>query len=143
MIDSLTRRYGEPAECNVVPELPVSELPPDYARAIGGDTVPGLKSVFAVGVDSRRPKFVVFELMKRLPEGELTFDDVKDRIRENMGQQLAVQHYLEILRRTTYVDIRPSPRSPSASRGDRRRPARHRAGGAGEGTRARAARPEC
>src|SRR5437762_8951934 len=105
--DTLARRYGDPAEGKVVPELPVSELPPDYARAIGGDTVPGLKSVFAVGVDSRRPKFVVFELMKRLPEGELTFDDVKDRIRENMGQQLAVQHYLEILRRTTYVDIRP------------------------------------
>src|SRR5207253_1147451 len=137
------RRDGDPAEGKVVPELPVSELPPDYARAIGGDTVPGLKSVFAVGVDSRRPKFVVFELMKRLPEGELTFDDVKDRIRENMGQQLAVQHYLEILRRTTYVDIRPRPRSPSASRGDRRRPARHRAGGGGEGPRARAARRGC
>jgi len=85
----------------------VSQLPPDYERAIGSDTVPGLKPVFAAGADSRRPKFVVFELMKRLPEGELTFDDVKDRIRENMGQQLAVQHYLDILRRTTYVDVRP------------------------------------
>src|SRR5439155_990863 len=29
------------------------------------------------------------------------------RTAENIGQQLAVQHYLEILRRTTYVDIRP------------------------------------
>ena len=105
--DTLARRYGDPEEGKVVPELPVSQLPPDYERAIGSDTVPGLKPVFAVGADSRRPKLVVFELMKRLPEGELTFADVKDRIRENMGQQLAVQHYLEVLRRTTYVDIRP------------------------------------
>ena len=105
--DTLARRYSDPEEGKVVPELPVSQLPPDYERAIGSDTVPGLKPVFAAGADSRRPKFVVFELMKRLPEGELTFDDVKDRIRENMGQQLAVQHYLDILRRTTYVDVRP------------------------------------
>src|SRR5947207_6728521 len=92
--DSLARRYGDPEEGKVVPELPVSQLPPDYENAIGSDTVPGLKTVFAAGADSRRPKFVVFELMKRLPEGELAFDDVKDRIRENLGQQLAVQHYL-------------------------------------------------
>ena len=105
--DSLARRYGDPEEGKIVPELPLTQLPPDYQHAIGNDTVPGLKPVFEVGADSKRPKFVVFELTKRLPEGELSFDDVKDRIRENMGQQLAVQHYLEILRRTTYVDIRP------------------------------------
>src|SRR6266516_1734208 len=105
--DSLARRYGDPEEGKIVPELPLTQLPPDYQHAIGNDTVPGLKPVFEVGADSKRPKFVVFELTKRLPEGELSFDDVKDRIRENLGQQLAVQHYLEILRRTTYVDIRP------------------------------------
>ena len=105
--DSLARRFGDPEEGKVVPDLPLSQLPPDYQRAIGNDSVPGLKPVFEVGADSKRPKFVVFELTKRLPEGELTFDDVKDRIRETLGQQLAVQHYLDTLRRTTYVDLRP------------------------------------
>ncbi|OLC37171.1 MAG: hypothetical protein AUH81_06715 [Candidatus Rokubacteria bacterium 13_1_40CM_4_69_5] len=105
--DSLARRFGDPEEGKVVPDLPLSQLPPDYQRAIGNDSVPGLKPVFEVGADSKRPKFVVFELTKRLPEGELTFDDVKDRIRESLGQQLAVQHYLDTLRRTTYVDLRP------------------------------------
>jgi peptidyl-prolyl cis-trans isomerase SurA len=105
--DSLARRYGDPEEGKVVPDLPLSQLPPDYQRAIGSDSVPGLKPVFELGADSKRPKFVVFELTKRLPEGELTFDDVKDRIRESLGQQLAVQHYLDTLRRTTYVDLRP------------------------------------
>ena len=105
--DSLARRYGDPEEGKVVPDLPLSQLPPDYQRAIGSDSVPGLKPVFEIGADSKRPKFVVFELTKRLPEGELSFDEVKDRIRESLGQQLTVQHYLDTLRRTTYVDLRP------------------------------------
>ncbi len=84
----------------------MSQLPPDYEKVVGPDTVPGLKPVFEVGAGSARPRFVVFELVKRLSEGELSFDEVKDRIREGLGQQLAVKHYLDLLRRTTYVDVR-------------------------------------
>jgi len=65
-----------------------------------------LKPVFEIGAETKRPKFVVLELVRRLPEGELSFEDVKDRIRETLGQQLAVKHYLDTLRRTTYVDVR-------------------------------------
>src|SRR5256885_2712142 len=68
--------------------------------------IPGLKPVFEVGIGTVRPRFVVFELMKRLPEGELGFDEVKDRIRDGLGQQLAIKHHLDLLRRTTYVDVR-------------------------------------
>ena len=35
-----------------------------------------------------------------------TFADMKDRIREKLSQDLAEQHYLDQLRRMTYVDIR-------------------------------------
>lgn len=104
--DSLARRYGDPNEGKLVEEVPISQLPPDYLRALGSDSVPGLKPVFVMGAESRRPKFVVMELVKRVPEGELAFADVKDRIRETLGQQLAVKHYLELLRRTTYVEVR-------------------------------------
>ena len=62
--------------------------------------------MFEVGVGTARPRFVVFELMKRLPEGELGFDEVKDRIRDGLSQQLAIKHHLDLLRRTTYVDVR-------------------------------------
>src|SRR5881628_1273836 len=104
--DALARRYGDPNEGKLVDEVAISQMPPDYQEALGKDSVPGLKLVFEVGKDSKRPKFVVLELVKRLPEGELKFEDVKDRIRETLGQQLAVKHYLDLLRRTTYVDIR-------------------------------------
>ncbi|MGH7548962.1 MAG: foldase protein PrsA [Gemmatimonadales bacterium] len=104
--DELARRYGDPSEGKLVEEVAISALPPDYQRAIGNDSVPGLKPVFEVGAETKRPKFVVLELVKRLPEGQLSFDDVKDRIRETLGQQLAVKHYLDVLRRTTYVEMR-------------------------------------
>jgi peptidyl-prolyl cis-trans isomerase SurA len=104
--DTLARIYADPSEPKLADGLPLSQLPPDYATAIGNDTVPGLKPVFEIGAGTARPRFVVFELTKRLPEGELSFDEVKDRIREALGQQLAVKHFLDLLRRTTYVDVR-------------------------------------
>ncbi len=104
--DSLARAYADPNEPKLADALPVSQLPPDYTKAVGNDTVPGLKPVFEAGAQTARPRFVVFELIKRLPEGDLTFDDVKDRIRDALGQQLAIKHYLDTLRRATYVDVR-------------------------------------
>jgi peptidyl-prolyl cis-trans isomerase SurA len=104
--DALARRYGDLNEGKLVEEFPISQLPPEYVQALGSDSVPGIKPVFETGAGTTRPKFVVLELLKRLPEGELGFDDVKDRIRDTLGQQLAVKHYLDTLRRTTYVDIR-------------------------------------
>jgi peptidyl-prolyl cis-trans isomerase SurA len=104
--DSLARLYADPNEPKLADALPISELPPDYVKALGNDTVPGLKPVFSVGAQTARPRFVVFELTRRLPEGELSFAEVRDRIREGLSQQLALKHYLDVLRRTTYVDVR-------------------------------------
>src|SRR6184192_4577613 len=104
--DSLARAYADPNEPKLADALPVSQLPPDYEKVVGSDTVPGLKPVFEVGAGTARPRFVIFELVRRLPEGDLSFDEVKDRIRDGLGQQLAVKHYLDLLRRTTYVDVR-------------------------------------
>src|SRR5207253_6536630 len=39
------------------------------------------------------------DLLKRLPEGELGFDEVKDRVRDGLSQQLAIKHHLDLLRR--------------------------------------------
>lgn len=104
--DTLARGYADPSEPKLADALPVSQLPPDYTQAIGNDTVPGLKPVFQVGAGTARPRFVVFELTRRLPEGELAFADVKDRIKDALAQELALKHYLDTVRRTTYVDVR-------------------------------------
>jgi hypothetical protein len=48
----------------------------------------------------------VVQVTGRRPEGDIRFEDVRDRIREQLGQQLAIRRYIDSLRRSTYVDIR-------------------------------------
>ena len=47
----------------------------------------------------------------RRPQGDIRFEDVRDRIREQLGQQLAVRRYIDRLRRATYVDMRVGRRA--------------------------------
>ena len=87
--------------------VPVGELPPDYLKALKTDTVPGLVAPFAIDSATARPKFAIVNVTKWEPEGELTFEDVKDRVRTQLGQQRAVKAYISTLRRTTYVAFLP------------------------------------
>jgi hypothetical protein len=86
--------------------VPFDKLPPEYQRAIAGDTTLGLKPVVTLGADTPRPKYVVLEVTARHAEGELTFDDVKINIRQTLGDQLAIRHFIDQLKRQTYIDIR-------------------------------------
>jgi peptidyl-prolyl cis-trans isomerase SurA len=105
-IEALARRYGDPEATVTSEAIQVAQLPADYAKALAGDTVPGLVPPFEVDANTGRPKFAVVQVTKWEPAGELTFEDVKERMRDQLSQQLAVKHYLEALRRKTYVDIR-------------------------------------
>jgi hypothetical protein len=53
-----------------------------------------------------REQFVVLQVTNRRPEGEIKYEDVRDRIRQQLGEQLAIRRYLDGLRRATYVEIR-------------------------------------
>jgi hypothetical protein len=53
-----------------------------------------------------RPKFVVVEVTARHAAGDVSFDDVKLRIRQSLSDQLAIRHFIDQLRRQTYIDIR-------------------------------------
>lgn len=103
----LAQRYGDPDEPMLREAVPVGELPPDYLKALKTDTVPGLVPPFAIDATTARPKFAVVNITKWEPEGELTFEDVQERVRTQLGQQLAVKAYISALRRTTYVTYVP------------------------------------
>jgi hypothetical protein len=62
--------------------------------------------VLAIGANGPRPQFTVLEVTARQPEGELGFEDVREQIRGRLAQDLGVQHYVDRLRRQTYIDIR-------------------------------------
>ena len=104
--DTLARRYADPQEPKLAEDAPLTGLPTEYQSLLAGDTTVGLKPVISLGAGTPRPKFVVVEITARHPEGDLTFDDVKLRIRQSLSDQLGIKHYIDQLKRQTYVDIR-------------------------------------
>jgi peptidyl-prolyl cis-trans isomerase SurA len=104
--DSLAKIHADPLEPKLAEDAPLTDLPPEYQQIISSDTTPGLKPVIAVGNNTPRQKFVVLEVTGRHEAGDLTFDDVKLRIRQTLGEQLAIRHFIEQLKRQTYIDIR-------------------------------------
>jgi hypothetical protein len=104
--DSLARVYGDENAPKLAEAAPISQLGPEYQQALAKDSTVGLKPVIELAAASGRPSFAVVEVTTRLPEGPLAYDDVRERIRTELSQQLGVQHYLEQVRRQTYVDMR-------------------------------------
>jgi peptidyl-prolyl cis-trans isomerase SurA len=105
--DSLARLYADENAPKLAESVALTALAPEYQRLFAADSTPGLKPVLVIGEGSARPQFVVLEVTKRQPEGEVTYDDVREQIRNRLSQDLGVQHYLSRLRRQTYIDIRP------------------------------------
>jgi len=104
--DSLAKTYADPQEPKLAEEAPFTDLPPEYQKVLATDTTAGLKAVIVQGADTRRTKFVVLEVTARHDAGELSFEDVKIRIRQSLGDQLAIRHFIDQLRRQIYIDIR-------------------------------------
>jgi len=104
--DSLAKIYADPQEPKLAEEAPFTDLPPEYQKVIANDTTVGLKRVIVEGADTPRTKFVVLEVTARHDAGELSYEDVKLRIRQSLGDQLAIRHFVDQLRRQIYVDIR-------------------------------------
>jgi peptidyl-prolyl cis-trans isomerase SurA len=104
--DSLAKIYADPQEPKLAEEAPLTDLPPEYQKAVSSDTTVGLKPVIVEGADTPRTKFVVLEVTARHDAGELSFEDVKIRIKQSLGDQLAIRHFIDQLRRQIYIDIK-------------------------------------
>lgn len=104
--DSLQRIYHDRAAEKQAENVPADKLPENYAKIIGDADSGSVTPVFSIPGNTGREQFVVVQVMGRRPEGDIRYEDVKDRIRDQLGQQLAIQRYLERLRQSTYVDVR-------------------------------------
>ena len=106
-IDSLQRLYHDPAGGEREAEnVPIDKLPEAYAgpvaRADSGTVVP----VFTIKGPGDHDQYVVLKVTSRRSQGDIRFEDVKDRIRQQLGQELAIRHYIDQLRKSTYVELR-------------------------------------
>jgi peptidyl-prolyl cis-trans isomerase SurA len=104
--DSLQRINHDPSAEKEAQNVPADKLPENYGKVIGEADSGAVTPVFAIPGTGGREQFVVVQVMGRRPQGDIRYEDVKDRIREQLGQQLAIRRYIDRLRQSTYVDVR-------------------------------------
>jgi peptidyl-prolyl cis-trans isomerase SurA len=104
--DSLQRLFHDRSAERDGENVPLTKMPEAYAKAIGEAGTGTVLPVFTMPGSGGREQFVVLQVIDRRPEGEIRYEDVKDRIREQLGQQLAIRRYIDRLRNSTYVEIR-------------------------------------
>jgi peptidyl-prolyl cis-trans isomerase SurA len=113
-IDSLQRLYHEKGEEREGKDIPVTKLPPAYAQALGNADEGTVVQPFAVPGGNGRTRFAVVQVTSRRPEGDVRYEDVRDKIRAQLGEQLAIRRYLDRLRKSAYVEIRVPESSGAA-----------------------------
>ena len=106
-MDSLQRIYHDPSGGEREAEnVPADKLPEAYAgpmaKADSGTVVP----VFVIKGPGDRDQYVVLKVTNRRSQGDIRYEDVKDRIRQQLGQELGIRRYIDQLRKSTYVELR-------------------------------------
>jgi peptidyl-prolyl cis-trans isomerase SurA len=105
--DSLQRIHHDPSGGEREAEnVPVDSLPEAYAKAIAQADSGAVVPVFTLKGAGDRDQFVVLQVTGRRSQGEIRYEDVKDRIRQQLGQEFAIRRYIDQLRKSTYVDMR-------------------------------------
>lgn len=104
--DSLQRLHHDALEEREARDLPLDRLTAAYAP-VGGLAAGETSEVLSLeGPTPERSKFAVVQVVERKPAGELRYEDVRDRIRSTLGEQIALRRYLDHLRSVVYVEIR-------------------------------------
>lgn len=104
-IDSLSRLYHDPIEQSLFEDVAVSDLLPAYRSGLEnaqpGDVLGPLEIQ-----ESGPVRYAVIRMIDRRPEGEFTFEELRDRLRQDLSQGSGVRRLVEELREATYVDVR-------------------------------------
>jgi peptidyl-prolyl cis-trans isomerase SurA len=104
--DSLQRIYHDPSAEREADNVPIDKLPENYSKIVANADSGAVLPVFTIPGSGGRDQFIVLQVLGRRAEGQMKFEDVRDRIREQLGQQLSIRRYLDRLRKATYVEIR-------------------------------------
>jgi peptidyl-prolyl cis-trans isomerase SurA len=104
--DSLQRIYHDHSAEREAENVPVDKLPAEYAKYIADADSGAVLPVFSLPGTGGGQQFVVVQITGRRPEGEIRYEDVKDKIRQQLGQELAIRRYIDHLKQGTYVEVR-------------------------------------
>jgi peptidyl-prolyl cis-trans isomerase SurA len=107
-VDSLARRYHDYAgqEQTLIEDFPRDQLPQNYQDALTGAEVGNVIGPIKLDLGDGRPKYAVVRVEELRPEGEFSFEDLRDQMRGALAQQNAMKRFLDGLRAATHVEIR-------------------------------------
>jgi peptidyl-prolyl cis-trans isomerase SurA len=105
-LDSIQRLHHDPTEEREAVAAPVDKLPEVYARVLADVDTAGALPPFALDGAGGRRKFAVISVTERRGEGDIRYEDVKDRVRAVLADRMATRKYLDRLRRSTFVEVR-------------------------------------
>jgi peptidyl-prolyl cis-trans isomerase SurA len=106
--DSLAQQYHDYAgqEQVLVEDFPRVDLPQNYQDALVGAETGDVVGPLTLELPDRRPKFAVIVLQSVRPEGEYSFEDLRDRLRSVLSEQNAMERLMRSLREATYIETR-------------------------------------
>lgn len=107
-LDSLARLYHDKAEERDLEGVPLDALPQTYKDAIQGLPDSAISQVFVLQEPGNptRSKYAVVAITARISAGDVRYEDVKEQIRQVLGQQLTQARYLDRLKQATLVELR-------------------------------------
>ena len=107
--DSIVRAHHDETEQSIVERAPVDDLPPAYgnlmAFAIPGQALGPVR----LEIGENRAKFAIIVFGQLRPEGDVTFEDVRDQLEPRLAEENAIGRLVQRLRRSAYIDIRLEP----------------------------------
>lgn len=107
--DSLQRVWHDGTEERTAAAVPLDKLPEVYKRGIDAtDSVSKIIPPFPLESPGGGKKFAIVMVTERRGEGDVMYQDVRDRVRQILSEDLALQKYITQLRRATYVEVRES-----------------------------------
>jgi peptidyl-prolyl cis-trans isomerase SurA len=103
--DSIQRLRHDQDEQSLVSRAVRERLPAEYQEALAeakpGDIVGPVRLPRPTG-----DKWAVIRFLEALDADEFTFEELRDRLREDLAQRNGVERYLETLKKNTYIEIR-------------------------------------
>lgn len=107
--DTLVARYHDTASDEargVLEPFERAKLPESYQTAFTGKTAADFVEPFAVEDRQRGvPKFVVAQLITVQEEGDYTIQDLRNQIREQLGEEKSMRRLLDQLRGEMFVSV--------------------------------------
>lgn len=104
--DSLARRYHDPTEQAFAQGAVLDSLPAVFRDAFAAAQTGEIVGPITMERPDGEARFSVVRLEEMRPAGAYTYDELKDRIRNQLAEAAALRRYLDGLRKRTYIDIR-------------------------------------